>query len=250
MLNGDRGPAKRGAARYVVALPILVLSLAVGCGRERDVPAGWNDPYDDSDSSEYHTSRFGDSELAAIERLADDEFVERLQRRDATHWRAIRIEQGALSDAAFSSIRGLAPNLEQVVLRQCPLTDVAATQLAELPRLGVINIPQSQLTDAGIRTLASLPELHFVRIGSPQLTDESLSTLRRCKKIRFIHLIDAPITDAGLKALHGWDQLESLYLDGSRVSGAGVEELLRQCPQLHLHLDQKHHDVDPRKDHS
>ena len=57
-------------------------------------------------------------------------------------------------------------------------------------------------------------------------------------------------THEGFESLAGFGQLESLYLDGAQVSGDGVAELMEKLPQLHLHLDQYHHDRDPsRHDH-
>ena len=77
------------------------------------------------------------------------------------------------------------------------------------------------VTDAGMRTLAELPAL------------------------RRLHLIDVPITDAGLRVLAGREQLESLYIDGAELSEAAYDDLFRQRPGLHVHINQQHHDRDP-----
>jgi hypothetical protein len=51
-----------------------------------------------------------------------------------------------------------------------------------------------------------------------------------------------------LAALEPLQNLESLYLDGTRVTNAGIEKFLLAAPEVHLHIDQQHHDRDPRKD--
>jgi hypothetical protein len=42
-------------------------------------------------------------------------------------------------------------------------------------------------------------------------------------------------------------QLESLYIDGGQISDAGIDELFRQRPDLHVHLNAAHHDRDPHR---
>ena len=47
------------------------------------------------------------------------------------------------------------------------------------------------------------------------------------------------------------EYLESFYVDGGSTTDAGLSELLEALPGLHIHLDQRHLDNDPRAhDHS
>ena len=62
-----------------------------------------------------------------------------------------------------------------------------------------------------------------------------------------LHLIDVPITDAGLAELAKIERLQSLYIDGGRISDAAWDELFRQRPKLHVHINQEHHDRDPNR---
>ena len=115
------------------------------------------------------------------------------------------------------------------------------------PNLRILNLPQATFTDAGLAELKMLPKLELLRFGSPNVTDAGLGQVPAFPSLRFLHLIDTPITDAGLRELQGLTALESLYLDGTKVTDGGIERLLQQLPEVHLHIDQQHHDRDPRR---
>jgi hypothetical protein len=63
--------------------------------------------------------------------------------------------------------------------------------------------------------------------------------------LRAVHLIEIPITDEGLQQIADLPHLESLYLDGAAVTATGWNWLFTNHPDLHIHLDQQHHDIDP-----
>ena len=71
--------------------------------------------------------------------------------------------------------------------------------------------------------------------------------LAEMPSLRFLHLIDVPVTDQGLAQLESLSGLESLYLDDVPVTDDGVEHLLKALPAVHLHINQAHHDRDPRR---
>jgi hypothetical protein len=73
-----------------------------------------------------------------------------------------------------------------------------------------------------------------------------MKTIRELPALKRLHLIDIPISDKGLAELTAIEQLESLYIDGGDFSDAALDELFRARPGLHVHLNQKHHDRDPR----
>jgi hypothetical protein len=71
--------------------------------------------------------------------------------------------------------------------------------------------------------------------------------VKEMHSLRFLHLIDVPITDDGLAQLEGMTHLESLYVDGAELSDQSLQHLFEALPNLHVHLDQQHHDRDPHK---
>ena len=119
-----------------------------------------------------------------------------------------------------------------------------------------LNLPHADCTSEGIAALAKLKRLRQLRIGSSRLGNEVSREIARIKSLRGIHLIGVGLTDDGLKVLTGIPErpekelglpnLESLYLDDSAVTSAGWEWLFKTHPQLHVHVDQQHHDRDPK----
>ena len=134
-------------------------------------------------------------------------------------------------------------------IRGGTIGDEGLTHLATLPNLRILNLPHSRVTDRGLTSLASAPRLSQLRLGSTQITDKGLANLAEFPALSQIHLIDAPITDAGLKTIAALPELQSLYLDGSQVTDSGLDRLFRARPDLHVHINQQHHDRDPKRGH-
>lgn len=229
-----------------LTLSCLCLLVAVACRPNAEVPAGWDDLSSVKSDAQFDASPYDVDESIVFAKLTNND--ELLAVVGGEQWRALRVEQGELTDAGLRHLDRF-PELAEIVLRNSPITDVGVSEIAKLSSLRVVNLPHAEITDKGVRELAELPNLELLRLGSSKITDRSLEILRESHSLRFLHLIDVPISDDGLQALHGWQQLESLYLDGAEVTGRGVSQLLMTCPDLHLHLDQQHHDLDLRKGH-
>jgi hypothetical protein len=68
-------------------------------------------------------------------------------------------------------------------------------------------------------------------------------------ELRSLHLIDVPLGDEGLAAISRLPGLWNLYLDGAGVSDEAWAEYFQLHPDVHVHVDQAHHDRDPRCGH-
>jgi hypothetical protein len=178
-----------------------------------------------------------------------------------------------LSDAEWESLRGLAglrelvlhagvadddrarllatlPNLERLVLRESPLSDAGFQELARCGRLRDLNVPQAACTPAGIRALATLPRLRSLRLGGPHLVGADIGrAVAELVQLRSLHLIDVPLGDEGLDAIARLPGLWNLYLDGAEVSDEAWTRYFQTHPDVHVHVDQAHHDRDPARDH-
>jgi hypothetical protein len=152
------------------------------------------------------------------------------------------------SDITVTGLKHLVEltSLEHLRIRGAAIDDAGIEILCQLRQLRFLNLPQAQFTNAGLAALAELPELELLRFGSPNVSDDGLVHCQRMSRLRCLHLIDVPVSDTGLAHLKSLRHLESLYIDGSRVSDGAVETLLSALPDLHLHIDQRHHDRDPR----
>src|SRR5262249_20200414 len=115
--------------------------------------------------------------------------------------------------------------------------------------LRILNVPQGTFSNEALAHLKQLPELVQFRFGSPRVTDAGMKMLGELPGLKQLHLIDVPITDAGLRELAQMKRLESLYIDGGHFSDQALDEFFRQRPDLHIHLNQQHHDRDPHKKH-
>jgi hypothetical protein len=171
------------------------------------------------------------------------------QLRDAIHLsnlRSLRLHRGAITDEGLKTIANL-PNLEELHLRESPITNAGAKTLTRFAALKIVNLPQSRIGDEGLKSLAQIVDLMMLRLGSDQgLSAAGLENLKKAKQLRFLHFINIPLQDDALVSLGEIETLESLYIDGASFSDEALSQLLKKRPGLHLHLDQRHHDSDPK----
>ncbi len=172
------------------------------------------------------------------------------------------LQEGVATDAHAARLAGL-PRLERLVLRHSPLGDEGFRHLAACRTLRLLNVPQAACTCAGLEALAALPNLTSLRLGSPRLVaargagsppgaaaDEGRAVARALlglRALRTLHLIDVPLGDGGLDILAGHEGLRTLYLDGAGISDAAWERYSARRGDVHVHVDQAHHDRDPNR---
>jgi hypothetical protein len=157
----------------------------------------------------------------------------------------LTLERGRADDTHAVLLAAL-PRLRRMVLRESALTDEGLRQLARCRTLETINLPQAACTVEGLRAIGKLPRLKSLRLGSSRLAGPEVgAALAGFPALRSLHLIDVPLGDRGLEALGTLPGLWNLYLDGAGVSDAAWEEYFRRQPDVHVHVDQTHHDRDP-----
>lgn len=230
------------SAAWRAAVSGLTLLMAVGCA-----PATGPQPAAGSLTTQVRAIREGRADaIQADEPPTDDEWALLGSCRDV---REIVLRRGIADDARASLLATL-PKLERLVLRESPLSDEGIAALARCPRLRDLNVPHAQCTVAGIRSLAAVPTLRSLRLGSPRLSGPAVGTaLRDLDGLVTLHLIDVPIGDDGLDSVAGMPGLRTLYLDGAGVSDEAWARYVETHPDVHLHIDQAHHDRDPRRGH-
>lgn len=160
--------------------------------------------------------------------------------------RVVRLDGGRL-DAAATRALGSLPHLEQLHLRGVQLDDAALDALQPAANLRVLNLAGSALSAAAIERLQRLPQLRQLRLQIAGGDATYATAVSRLQRLRAVHLIDIAIDNETLKPVAELPHLESLYIDEGQVTDEGWIWLFDQKPQLHVHIDQRHHDRDPQK---
>jgi hypothetical protein len=174
----------------------------------------------------------------------DDAMLRRLVTLDRLTTLQVKIE--SISNETVALISRM-PKLEQLHLRRAPINDEMLAQIATSPTIWLLNLPAAVITPAAIESLESMPMLRNLRLGIKEGTNRHARAVAKLRRLRTVHLIGIAVSDDGLQSLAALPQLESLYLDGSAVTEGGWTWLFQNHPQLHVHIDQKHHDLDPQK---
>lgn len=183
----------------------------------------------ESDTIELDSVIVTDEELESVKGLAS--------------LRILILDAGIITDDGLKVISTL-NNLVHLRIRQSLITDAGIKNLVGLENLRVLNLPQANLTPDGMRSLSQLKRLRQLRIGGDGTTDLSRA-VAQLTNVRALHLIDIPVSDEGLRAIAKMPRLESLYLDNARVTEVGWQWLFETHPELHIHINQRHHDIDP-----
>jgi hypothetical protein len=220
------------------------------------VPVGCASPATDSATDAKATPPFAD-QLRAV-REGESDRIEVAVPPGPGDWESLRglaglrvvvLGRGVAGDTEAAILATL-PDLERLVLRQSPLADTGFAALAGCRLLRDLNVPQAACTSAGIERLAALPTLKSLRLGGSNLKGPDVArAIATLPGLTSLHLIDVAIGDDGLDALVKAPTLQNLYLDGAGVSDAAWKRYFEARPGVHVHVDQAHHDRDPRRDH-
>lgn len=163
--------------------------------------------------------------------------------------RELVVRRGVADDAKAEILATL-PDIERLVLRESPVSDAGFQAIARCRRLTHLNVPQAACTAAGLRLLRAVPSLRSLRLGGPNLMGREVGeAVAELRSLESLHLIDVAIGDAGLDAIAGLPGLRTLYLDGAGVSDEAWSRYFQGHPDVHVHVDQAHHDRDPGRDH-
>lgn len=183
------------------------------------------------------------NKLHVSEFEVDDAMIERIG--DLQTLETLILDKGVVTDVSMPSIASL-PNLQHLRLRLSPINDDGLKHLSKCTSLWYVNLPHAACTAKGVAELAAIPKLRQLRLGSSGVGNEVTREIASIESLRGVHLIGVAVTDEGLKTLAAMPHLESLYLDDSAVTEAGWDWLFREHPHLHVHINQDHHDRDPK----
>lgn len=160
------------------------------------------------------------------------------------------LDAGQVRDEDVHYLEGLS-GLEHLRLRNSPLSDAGFEELraCQLDSLVILNLPQATPSADGMRMLRELPHLRQLRTGGRQFDDAALEELTHWPALTSLHLIAPSLSDQALETIARMPNLSSFYLDDCPLSDPAWEKLFQARPTLHVHIDQFHHDRDPRGEH-
>jgi len=163
-----------------------------------------------------------------------------------TQLRKLMLDQGSITDRSGETLASF-KNLLQLRLRESPLSDISLIEINKLESLMFLNLPQADITAVGIKALAGHANLQQLRLGGPGIDDEACEAMQLLPELRYVHIIAPRLTEKGVQALALIPKLQSLYVDECDLPEEAWDELLKQRPDVHFHLDQQHLDRDPGK---
>ncbi len=160
------------------------------------------------------------------------------------------LDAGGIDDDSLQFLNNLS-QLEHLRIRQAELTDSGIEQLdpTKIPKLKILNLPQAKLSARGLKHLSQFAELNQLRLGGSEMDDSGAAEIVRFPNLKSLHLIGPKFTDQALTILAEAPKLASFYIDDCRMSDAAWEQLFRAKPNMHVHIDQQHHDRDPNLAH-
>lgn len=224
---------------------LLAAALVVSAGCSPGEPISpATPPAEDSWESQVRAVSQGLSEAIVVTEEAIDEEKFSQLREAAPNLVRLEIAESNISSRSLS-VLAKCPRLEQLVLRKARVDDPGLELVSGIATLRIVNLPRANGGDESLGRLAGLSNLELLRIGGRRIRGRGLKAWESHGQLRFLHLIDTSIDDAALDSVARMQTLESFYLDGGDVSEQALDKLFAARPDLHVHLDQQHHDRDP-----
>ena len=221
-------------------LAVLLAMTCIGCNAEREQPA----PIADKQPS-VSISRSDRTVLVFEEPVTPDAWIALKDQLPLVE----RLEFLADDQPALDwSLLDDAQELERFRCDGVVGVDLAQA-LSSHPGLRILNVQETSWDDATAEFVGDLSELTLLRIGGAELTDDSIERFASSlTKLAHLHLIGVGMTDRSLPAIAANETIESLYLDGVDVSEDALSTLIKERPDIHLHINQLHLKSDPRQD--
>ncbi len=144
-----------------------------------------------------------------------------------------------VSDAGLAGVENLSrfPNLREVLISGCMITDLSLKRLADWKQLEELHLHNcAKITDAGLAHLKDLPNLRFLRLlqenaGTMPVTDAGLAHVADLQQLQELMIVRIPVTDAGLAYVARLPRLKHLFVLGIPITDAGIAQL-RELPSI------------------
>lgn len=234
--------------RTLLAMALLAVCVATGIAVARN----WLLPVEVVEASwEEQLAVVRRGERAVIHLTATPVSDQQLSElRGVTNLRILKLEQGRVSPEGLNVLAEL-PKLDTLWLRNSNVDDAAIRSIVRNQHLAYLNFSQAEFSDAGLQQLLGLPRLKQLRFSSSSVTEQGLLHLSDAPTLRWLHLFDVPMTDRVLAEIAKLEQLESLYIDHPQADpeelDVALEKFYASRPNVHVHVNQQHRDLDPNR---
>ena len=235
--------------KLIVAASILLIGATAWWMNSNREPAAETPPPEPTAAERftklYADLRKSEETVARMDAFTmDDSMLQSLT--ELSHLTTVQVQVETVTPETIGKLAKM-PKLEQLHLRKAPINDEMLSLLTASPTIWLLNLPDAKVSPEAIESLVTMPFLRQLRLGVKDGDNRYARAVAKLQRLRSVHLIGIGVTDDGLQALANMPQLESLYLDDSAVTESGWSWLFQNRPQLHVHIDQKHHDRDPQK---
>ncbi len=125
---------------------------------------------------------------------------------------------------------GALRRLNQLNLRNSPITDAGLEQLDGLAELERLDLTHTRVTSRGLVHLRAMTQLKMLWLGGDSITSEGLENLKSLPNLELLALIDTAVDDAGLEHLKQLKNLRDVNVARTKVTPEGLSSLKRALP--------------------
>ncbi|MHB1036255.1 MAG: leucine-rich repeat domain-containing protein, partial [Pirellulales bacterium] len=138
-----------------------------------------------------------------------------------------------ITNGALDTIQRM-PNLEQLSLKGCDITDRGLSQLTGLSKLKSLDLSRTAVSDQGMLAIAKMRQLAELELDGTQIGDAGVSHLAAHPGLQRLSLYGTAITDESMKTIATLSRLDELYIGDTRVGDRGMSHLasLKSLQQL------------------
>ena len=159
--------------------------------------------------------------------------------------RELVLDEGVINDSTLASFIDQV-DLVHLRLRMSPITDESAVKIAGTQKyLKILNVPQGDFGPEGFSAIAEMSNLSHLRLGGKRIDDQCVASVSKMTSLQSLHLIGPSITGRSLTDIAAMENLQSFYLDDCVIPDKDWEAFFAARKNIHVHIDQAHHDRDP-----
>ena len=135
---------------------------------------------------------------------------------------------------------GRISTLENLDLRDCPVTDKGMSHLTGLSKLKSLRLSGKSgactVGDEGMKHVGTLSALKVLAADNLWISEDGLKSLTNLKNLQELYLAETTIGDDAIELLSQFTTLRKLRLAGNQISAAGLKNLpkLRELEELDL----------------